>query len=174
VRQILKSWCQIVGISAFVKSDRGLKQMAAQIHQIAAGVVPRSNDVIHAVFVDLAAILQALRIAVFRGVHGDCCSVSVHGAVRLLTGDSQRVGHRRPRVPSHLRCVAKLAPFRTGGFVWRALREACGSRASGNLAIPLSRDARGSNSDDREENRENQGPGLLCGHEGKSKCDGWW
>src|SRR5271163_4006001 len=54
---------EVIGLARFVIRDRRLEQVAANVHQISAGVIAGADDPINVVFTLVAAIFPALPVA---------------------------------------------------------------------------------------------------------------
>ena len=71
IRLIFVAGREIVGLAGLVIRDGRLEKMAADIHQISAGVISGADDPVNAVFALVAAIFPALPVAGGRRVDGD-------------------------------------------------------------------------------------------------------
>ena len=60
---IFETWREIVGLAAFVIRDRRLEKVAADVHQITAGVIAGANDPVNMVFALVTAIFPTLPVA---------------------------------------------------------------------------------------------------------------
>src|ERR1035438_2746158 len=128
---------QTVVLTAGVESDRRLEQVSADIDEIAAGMGAGADDIVDAVVVRVAAIFPALPITAGGGMHGDLRAVRRDGAIWLLPGAAQRVGHGRAGISFNLRGMAERATARVGRLTGRRLRKGkrivAGGRCVGRL-----------------------------------------
>src|ERR1700733_3422457 len=71
IRSSLIARSQVVGLAAFVVSDRGLEQMTRYVEQVAGGVIAGANHVVDAITDGVSATVQALPIAGWGGPRRD-------------------------------------------------------------------------------------------------------
>jgi len=63
IRLIFETWREIVGLAALVIRDRRLEKVAADVHQITAGVIAGADDPIDMIFALVTAVFPTLPVA---------------------------------------------------------------------------------------------------------------
>ncbi len=115
IRLIFIAGRQIVSVAPCIISDGRLKEMAAEVHQITAGVSSGANHKVDAVLGAVATVFPSLPITGCGRMHGNRRAMRGHDSVRFLPGASQGMRHRRTRVSLDLGRMAEHAAARAGG-----------------------------------------------------------
>jgi hypothetical protein len=109
VGNMLIAWSEVIGLTSSIKGDGRLKEMSADLDEIARRVVAGANDVVDAKFAGFAGIFPALKIAVRRRTHGDARTVGVDRACGLFCGAAEGMRHCGARVSGNFVRMAECA-----------------------------------------------------------------